>query len=195
MEQALEFGVDGASRLQSQSSAGLRRPAPALCIVPGAGPRGAWARLAASAASRVTGSRAQPCARRVRRTPGTRAGGIERRLARSTAFEHAEALDHGPHRVAVALRGQRQRLGGPRAAMSAGPSEAGHQVEGAAGVSLHQRPDGRGAANGLADGSLGLHRQALGPLTRITLPRAECAIPQKRAPPGFSWQLCMDHCP
>ena len=32
-------------------------------------------------------------------------------------------------------------------------------------------------------------------LTRIKLPRAERTIPQKRARPGFSWQLYLDHCP
>ena len=104
---------------------------------------------------RLTGGRAQPCARRVRRTPGARAGGIERRLARTTAFKHPEALDHGPHRVAVPLRGQRQRLGGARAAVPAGPSEAGHQVERAAVVEpFHQFPDCGGATNGRVGRSL-----------------------------------------
>ena len=32
-------------------------------------------------------------------------------------------------------------------------------------------------------------------LTRITLSRAERTIPQKRAPPDFSWQLHLYHCP
>ena len=143
-----------AARLQP----GRRRPSAALCTVPGIGPSGAWAWLDAGVASPVAGSRAKPCARRVRRTPGASAGGVERRLVRTVAFEHPEALDHGPHRVAVTLRGQRQRLGGARAAMPAGPSEAGHQVEGAAvGVSLHQRPYGGGAANGHVDRSSVAH--------------------------------------
>ncbi len=32
-------------------------------------------------------------------------------------------------------------------------------------------------------------------LTEITLPHAEWVVPQKRAAPGCSWQLYIDHCP
>jgi len=42
-----------------------------------------------------------------------------------------ELSPYRAHRVAVAFRRGRERLGGPRAAMTARPSEAGHQVEGA----------------------------------------------------------------
>ena len=162
----------------------------------GVGPRGAQAWLGASGVSRVAGGGTQPCARRVGRTPGTRAGGIERRLARTTAFEHAKALDDGSDRVAVALRGQRERLGGSRAAMPARPSKAGHQVEGAAvGISLHQRPDGRGAANRRVDRSSVPHRSYPGfvssrmGVTRSALPGAPRArirpIAEMPAPPRF----------
>ena len=162
----------------------------------GVGRRGAWAWLDASGVSRVAGSGTQPCARRVGRTPGTRAGGIERRLARATAVEHPEALDHGPNGVAVALRGQRQGLGGSRAAVAAGPTQAGHQVEGAAvGISLHQSPDGRGAANRCIDRSSVPHRSypgfvsSLMGMTRSALPGAPRArirpIAEMPAPPRF----------
>ena len=134
-----------------------------LCILPGAGSGGARVWLDAGAASRVAGGGAQPRARRVRGTPGTRAGGIERRLGRTVALERPEAFDHGPYRVAVAFRGKGQRLGGARAAVSARPSQARHQIEGtSARESLHQRPDGGGATDGCVDQSIVRHRSYRG---------------------------------
>ena len=47
----------------------------------------------------------------------------------------------------------------------------------------------------MIDGHAGSTRSAARTLTRMTLPRAERAIPRKRTHPGFSRQSSADHCP
>ena len=149
-----------------RSACSSARPASrSSCSGPRRGARWSWSFPEATEGPRrsipapVTLGRAKPCARRVRGTPGPRAGGFERRRIRLGFAERSKALDHGPYRVAVALRGERERFGGACAAMAAGPSEAGHQIQGTAvGEPLHQFPDGGGAADRGVDGWIVPHR-------------------------------------